>query len=464
MDLDIPLDRSAPTLLPQQIARGVIDLIVSGAVPRGAALPASRALADHLGVGRLTVVEAYRWLAEQGYVAARRGSKTIVQDVGAAPSLPATAIAPTPAKESDKAAIDFRPGRPDLDAFPRRRWTALQVQASRTLPAGAFDYGEPFGHPPLRRSIAAYLQRSRGLTVPPERIVITAGNGQGVDLILRALPDHRELVCEAPGHLALSRLPDIHSIRRIRTPVDAEGLVTDGLPPADGVRRLALVTPSHQFPTGVMMSVERRRALINWAQQTDAMILEDDYDSEFAYDGRPAVPLAKLDRTGRVIYMGTFSKTLAPGLRLGFMVAPEPMLERLAALKWWVDWGGGVLQQAALATWIDNGGFEKHLQRMRRLYRERCSLLTAALSEALGSRVRFLDVSAGMHFTALLRSPFDAEEIARRAEADGVRLHPLVGTAPGQAQDEAAFVLGFGDLSAAQIVAGAQVLALHAAG
>jgi GntR family transcriptional regulator/MocR family aminotransferase len=463
MDLHIEIDRGRRARLPHQIGRAIIEMICNGTLPQGARLPASRLLAERLGVARLTVVEAYQWLADQGYVSARRGSRTIVEDVQPLLADPMQAGAPRPAPpvtsgEDAEAFIDFRAGRPDLGSFPRKRWISALGAASRVLPPEAFDYGDPLGHLPLRLALAAYLQRSRGLHVEPANLVITAGSAQTVDLVLRALPDHREIVLEHPGHVIVQQLVATHQVTVIEIPVDDEGLRTDQLPENDGVARVALVTPSHQFPTGCRMSLARRRDLISWASRTGATIIEDDYDSEFAYDGRPPVPLAKLDRGQRVVYMGTFSKTLAPALRLGFMVVPDHMLAAVTALKIWVDYGGGVLPQAAMANWIESGTFERHLQRMRPIYQRRYDVLTRELTRRLGDRIRFAAARVGMHLMVFLDSPLDQEEIVRRARSQGVIIYPLASPTPGQRPNETALVLGFGNLSEDQIVSGVAAL------
>ncbi|WP_332767854.1 MocR-like pyridoxine biosynthesis transcription factor PdxR [Phenylobacterium sp.] len=465
MDLHIDLDRAASATLPHQIGRAIIEMICNGTLIEGTRLPASRLLAERLGVARLTVVEAYQWLADQDYVAARRGSRTVVQNVQPLLANPDDHIHRIsrprqllPATPKD-VLIDFRAGRPDLASFPRKRWAAALATAARTLPPDSFDYGDPLGHPPLRRALAAYLQRSRGLNVDPANVVITAGSAQAVDLVLRARPDHREIVLEHPGHLIVQQLVANHRVSVRETPVDEDGLRTDLLPQDATTPRVVLVTPSHQFPTGCRMSLARRRELISWASRTGALIIEDDYDSEFAYDGRPPVPLAKLDRAQHVVYMGTFSKTLAPALRLGFMVVPDPMIEAITALKIWVDYGGGALPQEAMAQWIESGIFERHLQRMRPIYQGRYDVLTRELTGRLGDRVRFAAARVGMHLMIFVRSPMDTVELTRRTRARGVVIYPLPFESATQAPDEIAIVLGFGNLSEPEIVTGVTVLA-----
>lgn len=466
MELHIPLDRTSGANLPHQIGRAIIELICDGVLKAGTRLPASRELAQHIGVARLTIVEAYQWLAEQGYVAARRGSRTVVQDVGPHSGKVETQSQgldiQEPKSDSPPISIDFRPGRPNLHEFPRRRWGNTLAAALQDVPVEYLDYGDPLGYMPLREALSSYLRRSRGLSAHPRQIAITAGSGQALDIVLRALPDHREVVVEQPGHSIVLRLLALHGVKIVETPVDLEGIRTDPLP-TDTRSRVALVTPSHQFPMGVRMSLARRRDLISWASRTKALIVEDDYDSEFAYDGRPLIPLASLDRSDRVVYMGTFSKTLAPGLRLGFMILPIRLVDAVAKIKLWSDYGGNVVQQAALARWIDDGSFERHLYRMRTRYRLRQMCLVEEVDRLFGERARIIGAPVGMHATIGIEADRSAAEIAERAAGRGVGLYPLIGAAGMLRKRERAFVMGFGNLSEKEIKQGLAALAEAAA-
>jgi GntR family transcriptional regulator/MocR family aminotransferase len=464
MDLEITLDREANTLLSHQIGRALIDLIANAAMPAGVRLPATRVLARQLGVARMTVVEAYEWLAAQGYVETRHGSGTFVRHLPLVKLTPAQKarlsrpqLSPTPLEAG--ARIDFKPGLPDLASFPRRQWLSALAQSVRSLPAVSFGYGDPLGHERLRQALAAYLYRSRGLAVDARNVVVTAGAAQAVDVLLRALPQHREIIIEAPAARAQHTLPATYGVTLRKVPIDQEGICTHLLPEKLIDRPLVYVTPSHQLPLGCAMSIERRLALLAWAMRTEAFVIEDDYDSEFAYDGRPVVPLAKLDAAGRVIYTGTFSKTLAPALRIGFMVVPDFLLQKIAGLKWWVDHGGWTLQQDALAQWIEQGPFERHVLRMRKIYRDRFLTLTEELTSRLGSRVRMVGQPVGMHVAALVRSNASAEEIAARALAQEVRIYPIEGAVRGAGNGELAFVFGFGNVTQRDIVRGAKVFA-----
>lgn len=450
-DLDLIIDRAAVGLLSHQVGRQLIDLIVAGVLHPGEKLPSSRHLAGHLGVSRTTIVEAYDWLCDLGYAESRPRSSTVVRPL----RLPAAAgrtLRPTAPSAPAEPTIDFRPGLPDLAAFPHRRWGLTLARAARRVAPAALGYGDPLGDARLRQVLSAYLRRGRGLEADPANIVITAGTGQAVDILLRALPRPSEIVTEAPGPEAHARLARTYRTPVRPVPVDAEGLCTERLPQAPA-RRLAYVIPSHQFPLGGVMSMERRLALLAWAEATDACIVEDDYDSEFAYDGRPSVPLAKLDASGRVVYAGTFSKTLVPALRIGFMIVPDALLERVRALKWWADHGGSPLQQQALAEWIETGRFERHVHRMRRIYCRRFELLTGELAHRLGARVRIAGSRVGMHVAAFVTTRESAAALAARAAGDGLTLYPI-DMPPDAPAGEAGFVFGFGNLGETEISEG----------
>jgi GntR family transcriptional regulator/MocR family aminotransferase len=455
-DLDIVVDRSDPGLLSHQIGRRLIDMIVGGALPAGRKLPSTRALAEQIGVARMTVVEAYDWICDLGYAESNPRSGTVVSTLPLSTSRLVTANVPARSDRPPPPRIDFRPGLPDLAAFPRASWASAMARAARRLPAEAMGYGDPLGSNRLREAIAAYLHRSRGLVTTARNIVVTAGTGQSVDLLLRVLPRPEEVVVETPGPNALRRLPLAYGLPLREVGVDPEGLIASDLP--DDLRpRLAYVIPSHQMPLGCVMSVRRRLALLEWAGATGAYVVEDDYDSEFAYDGRPSLPLAKLDATGRVIYAGTFSKTLAPALRIGFMVVPDGLADIISRLKWWADHGGSVLQQEALAGWIEDGTFEQHVHRMRKVYRRRFEALTAGLRQGLGERVRIIGAPVGMHLAAFVRTRGPAAELVRRALGCSLGLHPIQRTSRDGDEDETGFVFGFGNVADDKVIAGADL-------
>lgn len=464
MELAITLNRSAPPLLSHQISRSIIEMIGRGVLPAGTRLPATRELARRLCVGRTTVVEAYDMLAEQGYIRARRGSGTLVQE---APCLDGQVRRPPPREHraSRKSAlqcepeIDFRPDLPDLASFPKRQWLASLVRCGRDITRPDLDLCDPLGSNRLRRAVACYLGRSRRLEVDPRNIVITSGHVQSADLILRVVAGSvTEAVVEEPGPLWLEEILAAHALPIRKLPLDCDGLRTDLLPAHD-TRRLACVAPGHQWPIGCVMTPERRFVLLSWAKRTDSYVFEDDSDRELAMQASPALPLALLDAGGTVIYSGSFCKTLVPALRIGFVVLPSALLERVRTEKWWIDRDGPVLHQDALADWLEKGTYERHVQHMRRIYRERFHVLTAALESSLRGRIRILGQPIGTHVTALVRTSVPAEELGRRAHTLGVKVYPLEGDLAIADASERGFVFGFGNLSGPQILSGVRTFA-----
>lgn len=463
VELVIDIDRSAPALLSHQISRAVADMIRRGSLPTGSRLPATRELARRLSVGRTTVVEAYDLLAEQGYVKARRGSGTVVARIpwlhkSIDPSARvAKCHASTSAREID-AEIDFRPDLPDLASFPKRRWLASMVRSGRSIATHDLDFGDPLGSARLRRAVAAYLGRSRGLQVNSDNLVITSGRAQIVELVVRSVPFLTEVVVEQPGTVWLDETFAAHRLEVRKLPLDANGIMTDLLPEGEG-RKLACVTPDHQWPTGFVMAPERRRALAAWACRNGHYILEHDEDRELSLQHISAAPIASMDPDQRVIYSGTFCKTLVPALRVGFVVLPDEVLERVLAMKWLAERGSYSLHQDALADWLETGAFERHVQRMRHLYWERYQLLTGTLESLLPDRIRIIGEPIGTHVAALVRTGLSAEDLSRKMQTRGVKIHPVEGDFAVAEEDERTFVFGFGNLSDPKILNGVRAFA-----
>lgn len=357
-------------------------------------LPASRALAADLGVSRGVVSDAYAQLAAEGWlvVASRSAPRVAAVPAEPAPSPPAaTAAAP-------RVAFDLRPGRPDLAGFPRREWGRAVAEVLRAAPDSALDYPPPAGADELRSVLASYRARVRGTTATASDVLVTAGAGQALMVVADVLRARgaRRIAVEDPGHAEVARLLVRRGLEVVPVPVDAGGLVVDALgADADAV----LVTPAHQFPTGVVLAPDRRAALLGWAADHGAVVIEDDYDAEFRYDRLPVGALQGL-RPDLVIHLGTTSKTLAPALRIGWIVAPAGWHAELVEAKAGLDHGLPVLEQLALATFITRGGYDRHLRRAGRLYRARRDALVAALSDAL-PEATVTGAAAGLH-TALV--------------------------------------------------------------
>ncbi len=463
MHLDIALNRSNRTPLPLQIARGLREALLSGRLRPGDRLPSSRELADHLAVARMVVVGAYERLATEGYVETRRGAGTFV---------PPHLVLPAASRRSRKVpeqrtdlpptgpvAVDFRPSLPALDQFPRRAWRAALGRTLTRADPAALGYAPVEGSPRLRNAIAEYVSRVRGTTYAPERVVVTAGAAQAVTLVMRALGHGITVAIEDPSPIPFRRMVALNGGDFLPVPVDEHGMVVDALPSGREGLRMVYVIPSHQYPTGVVMSLERRLALIQWASRQNAYILEDDYDSEFRFDGAPPSALAALDRDAdRVVYVGTFSKTMFPALRIGYLIAPESLIEPILEHKWWTDRCGPHIAQEALAAWLEHGLFERHVHRARNLYALRRTVLEEQLAAKFGSAVTLHGAAAGMHVMATFDTPTPEPEIVRRALDKEIVVYPVAPCRLRTKSPKPSLILGFGNVPPKSIRHGISVL------
>jgi GntR family transcriptional regulator/MocR family aminotransferase len=451
-ELLLGLDRAAGTPLRAQLESALRAGIRAGRLRPGLRLPSSRALAAELGVARGLVVEAYQQLTAEGYLAARHGSGTVVANAPASrvdTDLPgAGSHGRLPATVPIR--YDFRPGVPDLATFPRAAWSRHTRTVLSRLSDVDLGYGDPRGWLPLRTELAAYLARVRGVPADPARVVITAGAAQAFALLIRVLARRGQarIGVEDPCH------PGEHEqvaaagglLRRIR--VDEDGITTDRLSTVDAV----LVTPAHQFPTGVVLSARRRAELVAWACRTEGWIIEDDYDAEYRFDREPVGALHGL-APDRVAYCGTASKSLAPALRLGWLVAPPELIDAVVAAKRLADLAAPVLPQAVFAELLSTGGYDRHLRRTRRMYRQRRDVLAAELAR---HGLELAGIPAGLH--AVLRLPAGTDERATtlRAAHRGVGVYPMDGYGW---YPEPALVLGFAALSEAELTEAVPLLA-----
>ncbi|ROR45422.1 PLP-dependent aminotransferase family protein [Kitasatospora cineracea] len=375
-----------------RLVRSLRAAVREGRLAGGARLPASRVLAAELGVSRGVVVEAYEQLAAEGYLVGRQGSGTRVAE-GVAVERPGEAVR-VPAAEPR---YDLKPGTPDLGAFPRAAWAgavrrALQGAANRDL-----GYGDPAGLPQLRGELAAYLGRVRAVAAGPERVAVISGVGQGLALLVGLLARHgrRRIAVEDPGSPGTLGLLRAHGVEPVGVPVDQEGLVVRELA-ASGADAV-LVTPAHQYPTGVALSARRRTELAGWAR-AGGLVVEDDYDAEFRYDREPLGAVQGL-APERTVYLGSLSKTLAPGLRLGWAVLPGWLAEDFRQAKQYADLGTGAVDQLAFAALLESGGYDRHLRAVRPRYRARRDALVGALREHL-PQAGLRGVAAGLHLYA----------------------------------------------------------------
>ncbi|WP_437289406.1 PLP-dependent aminotransferase family protein [Sorangium sp. So ce406] len=438
-ELSLAVDPASPQPIFLQIARALSDDIRRGRLRAGAELPGSRALARSLSVHRNTVLAAYRELAAEGWIEASAARGTFVAAELPAPAprrfaRRAAARTEAPARLGfDLGATSLRPlplaaegtlrmsgGLPDMrlvptDALARAYRRALRAEAKRLL-----DYADPRGHERLRAALAAMLSAVRGLAAGPESVLVTRGSQMAIDLVARALIAPGDAVAvESYGYRPAWEALRLAGARLVPVPVDAAGLSVDALAElAERERvRAVYVTPHHQYPTTAVLAPGRRIALLELCRSRRVAVIEDDYDHEFHYDGRPVLPLASADTAGVVVYVGTLSKILAPGLRLGFVVAPEPLIERLALHRAFVDRQGDHAVERAVAELLEDGEVQRHAQRARRIYRARRDLLVEALRARLGHALDFRVPAGGMALWARVDAAIDADAWAERALA-----------------------------------------------
>ena len=451
----VPLDPASGAPAYRQICDSLRDAIVSGRMGPGARVPGTRVLASDLGVSRNTVNGALAQLQAEGYVVARSRAGVFVNDripdtLLAVPRdhsrqerRPAARRHPSrPVRCSERsvalsklplaagrsvvaAARPFQTGVPALDAFPWKLWARLLAGRARQAGAALSGYGSVFGQTPLREAIAGYLATARGARCAAAQVVVTAGAQQALDLVARVLVDPDDVVwLEDPGYPSARGAFTAAGARIVGIGLDADGLRLPGKQGGEPPR-LVYVTPSRQYPTGVTMSAARRLELLRWASANRAWIVEDDYDSEFRYASRPLPCLQGLDDDGWVIYVGTFSKTVFPGLRLGYLVVPEALVDAFGESRAIADRQPPGIEQAVLADFITQGHFARHVRRMRDLYEERRNALLDAVGRWLGDYVTIGDTAAGMLALVHLRAGLSDQEVSRRALAVGVEAPPL---------------------------------------
>lgn len=452
----IQLDQSMSMPLYKQLYERLRGQILAGQLEIGARLPSTRALASELGVSRNTTALAYELLLLEGYIESRVGAGTRVAHLqserlpkmsarASVSASDASASSQTPAlaqrahlllqppyggefftgQASAKRQV-FRLGQPDVTQFPFETWARLVTRRARHSLQDVSLYQNAQGYLPLREAIAAHIGITRGVHCSPEQIIITAGSQGALDLVARVLLDPGDVAwVEDPGYVGARGALLAAGALLAPVPVDQEGFDV-----ASGRRlypkaRLAVVTPSHQFPTGVTMSLNRRLTLLEWAREIRAWIIEDDYDSEYRYSGRPLEALQGLDDAQRVLYVGTFSKVLFPALRLGYLIAPPELVQGFVAARHFIDAHAPLLEQLALADFITEGHFARHLRKMRLLYAERRDALVNALERELGELLEVTAPEAGMHLIAQLALGVSGEMVVSRAAERGLRIQPV---------------------------------------
>ncbi|MFZ5816154.1 MAG: PLP-dependent aminotransferase family protein [Bacillota bacterium] len=457
----LSLDRSLPAPLHQQLYQALRDQILQGLLTPGTRMPGSRSLADDLGVSRNVVLLAYDHLHADGLLAARHGSGSFVAGP-LSPALPAMGGSPLPPPPppdlpapppaaAEGPATDFRTGIPDGSVFPRSLWGRLWLEALREMPPASFGYGSVAGEMRLRVALESHLRPARGVRTTPDQIVITSGATQALSLLAELLirPGDR-VVCEDPCHPVVRAVFHRRGARVTPIPVDAEGIRVDLLEQrlGDSPARLIYLTPSHQFPTGAVLSLARRHALVALAQSAGALLIEDDYDSEIRHTGSPLPALQGL-APDRVIYVGSFSKLLAPTLRLGYAVLPAQLVDAFCRVKYTADYHTPGIEQHAMAAFMERGHYHRHLTRLVRLYRSKRAVLVGAVAEAFGGRARCFGDATGLHLWLALESRWSGSALAAAANRAGIGLYPLrdYWAEPSAEPPGCHLILGYGALA-----------------
>jgi GntR family transcriptional regulator/MocR family aminotransferase len=463
----IPLREGEP--LGRQVFSGLREAIVSGALKPGDRLPSTRDLAEQLGVSRTIVLLAFEQLLAEGYVEGRHGSGTYVAPgISARPAGKVEhAIAlsaygdriaswgATTTLASSARRYDFAYGRGDIADFPFEQWRRLLSEQARKMSIRSLDYADPAGDAGLREVVAGHVRRSRGVVCTASQVIIVNGSQQAIDLIGRVLIDPGDAIAiEDPHYQGTRAILLACGARLVPVPVDDQGIDPMQLP--DTARALFL-TPSHQFPTGAVLPVARRLAVLDWASRCGAVVVEDDYDGEFRYDGQPLESMQSLDADGRVIYVGTFSRTIFPALRIGYLIVPRPLIHVFATAKWLADRHGPSLDQRVLAQFIDTGAYELFLRRLRRSLAVRRTALLDAVVRAWGGKMKVTGAGSGAHVVLWPGGDFNEQPVVHAAASANVGIYPLspyyLGVAGG------GLLLGYSQLSADDIQEGVRRLA-----
>jgi GntR family transcriptional regulator/MocR family aminotransferase len=449
--------------------------MLSGALRSGEKLPSTRDLAEQLGVSRTVMLLAYDQLLAEGFAVGRAGSGTYVSEgmreqqstarektvrLRLLPFGSASAAAWSrmnfPLKLVHPLPYDFAYGRSDVSAFPFEMWRRILLRSARTASVSEYDYGPAGGSPRLQDAICNHLRRSRAVVCDPSQVIVVNGSQQALDLIARVLLTAGErVVIEDPIYQGITEILRAAGAHLLPIAVDREGIDPLKLPPGT---RMVIVTPSHQYPSGVILPLPRRLALLEWAKRSNAVIVEDDYDGEFRYEGHPLESLQGLDREGRVIYIGTFSRTVFSALRIGYLVAPKPLVTAFAAAKWLCDRHTATLEQETLAEFISSGMYERYLRRVRRRNTAHREALLESIHDHLGDRVEVTGDGAGAHLVLWPRRRVNEEAVIAAAAECGVRIY---GIAPYfvKKPSRAGIIVGYSRMGEKQIREGIRRLA-----
>lgn len=455
------LDRNAATPVFEQICAKIRTRIVAGTLEAGAKLPATRVLAVDLGVSRSTIVTAYEQLTAEGYIQGLRGSGYAVCQIGSVEMAAPRPQVPTrpPPKPPQETGQIFRAGQPDMRLFPYRQWAKTIARTCRMAPESMMTTAGTMGNYALRTAIARHVAEWRGITAQPEQILITAGSGDALEICIRALTKSGDQIgLEDPGYLPLHNFVTGFGLRPQYLAIGSQGAA---LPDGDfgDCPRLVVLTPSHQYPLGGAMGPQRRHEFISWAKDAQSWIIEDDYDSEFRYAGRPIPAMASMDQLHRTIYVGSFSKIFSNSLRLGYIVLPDLLVSRFETIIGATGSKASFMPQQPLADFINTGEFYRHLRRMRRIYGERRRFLVTELGTRLGEFGSFQDHQAGMQIAFHLRRDLNDVDVAQTAKMAGIITAPLSRYGQERSGQRNGLLLGFCGFDLDELETGLSILA-----
>ena len=462
----VNLDRNSAVPLFQQLDTQIRKAVLSGHLQSGLRMPSSRSLAEQLGISRTSVVTAFEQLIAEGFLEGRVGAGTFVdrnltEKILELPPLPKVNRAAQVRLKSrlsrrgvlltksqsnflPQIPTAFAPNQPAYDQFPFSVWARLSARQNRRPAHELLNYGNATGYPPLRRAIAAYLRHARGIKCEENQIIVVTGAQMAMSLSAWILLDPGDaIIVEDPGLIAMRDMLTSFGARMVYVPVDRKGMDISAGIAIEPNARMALVTPSHQYPLGVTLSLSRRLELLTWANRVGSWVIEDDYDSEFRFSGVPVAPMQTLDRKGRVIYIGTFSKVLFPSLRIGYLVVPPELVDAYCAAVHLLTRGVSTLTQAVLTEFIDNGHFLTHIRRMRLLYSERHEALVEAIHKDLDGMVNVSPAQAGMNVIGWLPQNNNDIEVRRKLNEQGVLVAPM-SVQYNQCRPRQGLHLGFG--------------------
>jgi len=457
------LDSNSPDPLFKQLYNQMREHILLGTLPADSKLPSIRDMANNLTVSRNTVDGAYQELFAEGYIYSRPRSGYFVSPLDQE-SAPRSLISKSdnqrpPLQSAPKYRYDFHPARLDQASFPTRLWRKFFLECLRENPQQLSQYCDSQGELGLRYSIQSYLERSRGVVCDPDQIVITAGLQHSIDIVANVLKkDHSSVAVEDPGYPLASAVLRNHSYNIVPVAVGPDGIDLDAL--EVGNSTIVYVTPSHQLPLGYVMPVANRLRIIEWAEAGKKFILEDDYDSELRYSGKPIPSLQSLRPDGNIIYLGTFSKVLSPALRISYLILPQPLLATYRSLFQNFFSSVSQLEQRTLAKFMEGGHWDRHIRRMRSIYKKKHDSMLCAVNEHFGSQAEIIGQGAGLHIVLkVLGANVYEKKIIRRAEQKGIYLFPFSWTCATGESDTTKLMLGFGGLTTSEIEEGIALLA-----